>query len=101
MSLHWSRIGWLPWPLLWHTAGTPESTAHRRVRVFLSRTHSFWTWKVPKWLGLDICTECGETPCGTKIGGEWRCPVHSVFVAKGNGAAEPGAALRVLKGGKR
>lgn len=89
------------WPHLWHTYGTPETPWHRIARVVLSRVHTYFTWKWPKRLGLDNCSVCGTGPCGTKIGPDWRCSIHSTFVSRGNGAAEPGAALRVIHGGRR
>jgi hypothetical protein len=98
----WSRtsIGPLPWLILWHKAGAPEATWHRAARIFLAKTHAYWTWKWPKRLGFDNCSVCGDGPCGTLIGGEWLCPEHSVFVSKAT-VDHPGAALRVIRGGKR
>lgn len=87
----------LRWLLFWHEYGTPESTVHRVARVLSWRIHHFWSWKLPKRFGLDRCTECGSRPCGTKLGGEWRCPIHSVFVSEGHHPV----GLRVIKGGKR
>lgn len=88
------------WPSFTHTYGTPESTSHKLARVGFYRVGHIFRWKLPKWLGLDRCSVCGDGPCGTKIGPDWRCSIHSTFVKRGHGAAEPGAALRVIPGGR-
>lgn len=64
-----------------HQYGTPESRLHALARVAAYRLHNLLNWRIPKFFGRDRCTECGISPCGTRIGPAWRCPLHSCWVA--------------------